>query len=145
VNLPISVRLAYAGGQVTTQRRVKMRRAVGSAVAALVIGAFAAACGGSSTHQPTHAALLEGFGDTVGAKLVKGGGSTPSEVITGMGNSWLLQVCQEKSDAALQGVSAAKAETYFATGYDSTAPADAPAARTVFAKIALGCSSEGVG
>lgn len=122
-----------------------MRRAVVSAVAALVIGAFAAACGGSSTHQPTHAALLQGFGDTVGASLVKGGRPTPSDVIIGMGDSWLLQVCQEKSDAALQGVTAAKAETYFATGYDSTAPANAPSAKTVFGEISLGCSTEGVG
>ena len=120
-----------------------MKRAVPGAVVALAIGAFAAGCGGSSSHSPTHAALLEGFGDTVGAKVVKGG-PTPSAVITGMGNSWLLQVCQEKSDAALQGVTSAKAETYFAQGYDATAPAGAPSAKLVFGQISQGCTAEGV-
>jgi hypothetical protein len=114
------------------------------ALVALVIAGFATGCGGSGTAHPTHAALLETFGDTVGAKVVKGGGSTPSEVISQMGNSWLLQVCQEKRDAALQGVTSAKAEGYFAAGYDSTAPAGAPTAKTVFGRISHGCDVEGV-
>jgi hypothetical protein len=120
-----------------------MRRAIRGAVAAVAIGVFTAGCGGSASHNPTHASLLEGFGDTVGAKVLKGG-PTPSAVITGMGNSWLLQVCQEKSDAGLEGVSAAKAESYFAQGYDATAPADAPPAKLVFGQISQGCTAEGV-
>jgi hypothetical protein len=114
------------------------------AIVALAIGLFAAGCGGSGSPHPTHAALLQTFGDTVGAKVVKGGGSTPSEVIGQMGNSWLLQVCQEKSDAALQGVTSAKAEAYFAAGYDSSAPAGAPTAKTVFGRISHGCDLEGL-
>jgi hypothetical protein len=123
-----------------------MKRGIPGAVVAFVIGVVAAGCGGSATPHPTHAALLEGFGDTVGARLVKGGGGpTTSQVISRMGNSWLLQVCQEKSDAALHGVTSAKAEAYFATGYDSTAPVGAPPAKTVFAQIRQGCAAEGVG
>ena len=121
-----------------------MKRALPGAALALTIAAFVAGCGGSATPHPTHAALFQGFGDTVGAKLVKGRGATASEVIGQMGNSWLLQVCQEKSDAALQGVTSARAETYFAAGYDSTAPADAPTARTVFGRISQGCAAEGL-
>ena len=122
-----------------------MTRVLLAALAALVIGVLAAACGGgsgsASTH-PTHAARIEGFGETLGASLKTGAG--PSEVISQMGNSWLLQVCQEKSDAALQGVTATKAETFFAQGYDATAPAGAPSAKAVFGQISAGCATEGV-
>jgi len=86
---------------------------------------------------------LEGYGDKVGAYLTKRRPGA-SDVVSQMGNSWLLQVCQEKSDAALQGVTAAKAETYLGTGYHSTAPADAPSAKTVFGEISQGCAAEGV-
>jgi hypothetical protein len=120
-----------------------MKRAMLRAAAALAICVFAAGCGGSGSPHPTHAALFQTFGDTVGAKVVKGG-STPSQVISRMGNSWLLQVCQEKSDAALQGVTSAKAEADFAAGYDSTAPAGAPTAKTVFGRISRRCDLEGV-
>jgi hypothetical protein len=120
-----------------------MNRAIPGAVLAVVIGVLAAGCGGSGSPHPSHAALLQGFGDTVGAKLAKGSGST-AFVVSQMGDSWLLQVCQEKSDAALQGVTAAKAEGYFADGYNSTAPAGAPTAKTVFGRISQGCRAEGV-
>jgi hypothetical protein len=120
-----------------------MNRAIPGAVLAVVIGVLAAGCGGSGSPHPSHAALLQGFGDTVGAKLAKGSGST-AFVVSQMGDSWLLQVCQEKSDAALQGVTAAKAEADFAAGYNSTAPAGAPPAKTVFGRISQGCRAEGV-
>jgi hypothetical protein len=121
----------------------QMNRAIAGAVAALAIGGFTAACGGSASPPPTHAALLETFGDTAGSNLTARTAATPRLVVYRLGDSWLLQVCQEKSDAALQGVTAARAEGYFARGYDATAPADAPSAKTVFGQISRGCTTEG--
>ena len=66
-----------------------MTRAIPGTILALAIGLLVAGCGGSGTPHPTHAALFQGFGDTVGAKLAKGGASTASDVVSQMGNSWL--------------------------------------------------------
>ena len=127
-----------------------MKRPIATAVAGLAAVLLAAGCGNSATAgtHPSYASLLARYGDTVGASARTIVSPTPAKLIANMesmggnmGPDWLQQVCQTVSDATVVGVKFPKAEAGFAKGYDVTAPANAPPAHAVYARILGVCAS----
>lgn len=123
-----------------------MNRTIAAVVTLLIGAVLASGCGGSSAAHPTHAQLLAGFGDVLGSSgaVASSPRATPHDLIVAMGDSWVHQVCQEKTDAALEGMTSSRARGYFDKGYRATAPASAPAADVVFRQIAADCARQGL-
>ena len=120
-----------------------MKRTIATATAGLIGVVLAAGCGGSATANthPSYSAQLVSFGDALGTR---GASATPGALITRMGSDWLHQVCQAQSDGKLVGMKSSKLESSFAQGYEKTAPAGAPSARTVYVHILEGCTTLGL-
>jgi hypothetical protein len=128
-----------------------VKQLIAAAAAALIAVTLAAGCGGSAsagTTKPKYASLFATYGDTVGASAKATVSPTPTKLIANMermngtmGPDWLQQVCETVSDATVVGITASKAEAGFAEGYDVTAPAGAPPARAVYARILGICAT----
>jgi hypothetical protein len=130
-----------------------MKHIIATAAAGLSAVVLAAGCGNSATASthPSYASLFARYGDTVGASATATVSPTPAKLIANMermngnmGPDWLQQVCQTVSDATVVGIKFPKAEAGFAKGYDMTAPAGAPPARSVYARILGICATQGL-
>jgi hypothetical protein len=130
-----------------------MKQIIAAAAAGLITVVLAAGCGGSATANtnPSYASLLASYGDTVGTSVGGIHSPTPAKLIAAMermdgtmGPDWLQQVCETQSNATVVGIKFTKAEADFAEGYNATAPAGAPSARAVFARIVGLCASKGL-
>jgi hypothetical protein len=131
-----------------------VKQVIAAAAAGLITVMLAAGCGSSATAStnPSYASLLASYGDTVGTSAGRIVSPTPAKLIAAMermdgtmGPDWLQQVCETQSDATVVGIKFSKAGADFAKGYALTAPAGAPPARAVFARIVAICASNGIG